>query len=105
MYVLINQGSNQCLILVLKFCNVVMRNNGTFFPYLALLIKLGALHQQSQDFHKIETHYVKILFMYMLAAASVMNRKQVRQQALDVSTCCTLVNVNENGPQTDALFT
>jgi hypothetical protein len=54
----------------------------------------------------------------MLAAASVMNRKQVPKQRgwgggrfatqnkrPDVSTCSTMLNVNENEPQTDALFT
>ena len=60
-----------------EIVNVAMRNNVFFLPNLALLIKPGALHQQSQDFHKTETHCVKILFMYMLAAALVMNRKQV----------------------------
>jgi hypothetical protein len=50
------------------------------FPNLALLMNPGVLHQQSQDFHKTETVCVNILFMHMLAAASVMNTKQIRKQ-------------------------
>jgi hypothetical protein len=85
MYVHIPSIQQSASLSINETVNVVMRNS-VFFSNLALLIKPEALHQQSQDFHKTETHCFNILFMYTLTAASVMNRKQGRKEGLRPTT-------------------